>query len=134
LLVRHKLANQHVKLVRDLQPDLPLVSGDATQLEQVFLNLILNAAEAMPKGGTLTVKTSALPPNQVTVTFKDTGSGMSKEQQQRAFKTILSTTKAKGTGLGLAIVGRIMETHHGQVQIKSRQGRGTTIILTLPVK
>jgi len=134
LLVRHKLANQNVKLVRDLQPDLPLISGDATQLEQVFLNLILNAAEAMPKGGTLTVKTSALPPNQVTVTFKDTGGGMSKEQQQRAFKTILSTTKAKGTGLGLAIVGRIMETHRGQIEIKSRLNRGTTILLTLPVK
>ncbi|HTB82135.1 MAG TPA: ATP-binding protein, partial [Candidatus Sulfotelmatobacter sp.] len=134
LLVRHKLANQSVKLVRDLQPDLPLISGDATQLEQVFLNLILNAAEAMPDGGTLTVKTAALPPNQVTVTFKDTGGGMSKEQQQRAFKTILSTTKAKGTGLGLAIVGRIMETHRGQIQIKSRLERGTTILLTLPVK
>ena len=134
LLVRHKLANQNVKLVRELQPDLPLISGDATQLEQVFLNLILNAAEAMPEGGTLTVKTCALPPYQVTVTFKDTGGGMSKEQQQRAFKTILATTKAKGTGLGLAIVGRIVETHRGEIQIKSRQGRGTTILLTLPVK
>ena len=127
LLVRHKLANQGIKLVRELQPDLPLVPGDAPQLEQAFLNLILNAAEAMPDGGTLTIKTTALQSQQVAVAFKDTGGGMSKEQQQHAFKTILATTKVKGTGLGLAIVGRIVETHHGQIRILSRHGRGTTL-------
>ena len=134
LLVRHKLANQNVKLIRDLQTDLPLVLGDAPQLEQAFLNLILNAAEAMPDGGTLTVRTRALPTAQVAVSFKDTGGGMTKEQRDRAFKTVLATTKAKGTGLGLAIVGRIVETHHGQIQIQSRLGRGTTMLITLPVK
>ena len=134
LLVRHKLANQNVKLVRDLQSDLPLVLGDAPQLEQAFLNLILNAAEAMPGGGSLTIKTAALPSSQVAVSFKDTGGGMTKEQRDRAFKTVLATTKAKGTGLGLAIVGRIIETHHGQIQIQSRLGRGTTMLITLPVK
>jgi signal transduction histidine kinase len=133
LLVRHKLANQGIRLVRDLQASLPAVLGDAPQLEQAFLNLILNAAEAMPEGGTLTVKTRALAAGQVSVAFKDTGEGMSKEQQQRAFKTILATTKAKGTGLGLAIVGRTIETHHGQVRILSRPGRGTTMRITLPV-
>ena len=132
LLVRHKLANQGIRLVRDLQASLPAVLGDAPQLEQAFLNLILNAAEAMPEGGTLTIKTRALAAGQVSVAFKDTGEGMSKEQQQRAFKTILATTKAKGTGLGLAIVGRTIETHHGQVRILSRPGRGTTMRITLP--
>ena len=134
LLVRHKLANQGIRLVRDLQPDLPLVLGDATQLEQAFLNLILNAAEAMPEGGSLTIKTRALESAQVVVSFKDTGEGMSSEQQQRAFKTVLSTTKIKGTGIGLAIVGRTIETHHGQIRILSRPGRGTTMRITLPVK
>ncbi len=134
LLVRHKLANQGVKLVRDLQPSLPLVAGDATQLEQAFLNLILNAAEAMPDGGSLTIKTSVLQSRQVAVAFKDTGGGMSDEQKQRAFKTVLSTTKAKGTGIGLAIVGRIVETHHGQIRILSRPGRGTTMRIMLPVQ
>jgi signal transduction histidine kinase len=139
LLVRHKLANQNVRLVRDLQPDLPLILGDAPQLEQAFLNLILNAAEAMPDGGTLTIKsheihlprTSALP-THVAMEFKDTGKGMSEELQKRAFTAVLSTTKAKGTGLGLAIVGRIIETHRGNVQIKSKVGRGTSIIIALP--
>ena len=134
LLVRHKLANQGIRLVRDLQPDLPLVQGDATQLEQAFLNLILNAAEAMPEGGILTIKTRALQSSQVAVAFKDTGAGMTPEQQQRAFKTVLATTKAKGTGIGLAIVGRIIETHHGQIRILSRPARGTTMRITLPVQ
>jgi signal transduction histidine kinase len=134
LLVRHKLANQGVRMIRDLEADLPLVMGDAMQLEQAFLNLILNAAEAMPDGGSLTIKTRSVAPAHVVVSFKDTGEGMNPEQQQRAFKAILSTTKAKGTGLGLAIVGRTVETHHGQIRILSRPGRGTTMRITLPVK
>ena len=139
LLVRHKLANQNVQLVRDLQPDLPLVMGDAPQLEQAFLNLILNAAEAMPEGGTLTIKSQEMrlphtsaQPTHVVMEFKDTGKGMSAELQKRAFTAVLSTTKAKGTGLGLAIVGRIIETHRGTIQIKSKMGRGTSIIIALP--
>ena len=137
LLVRHKLANQNVRLIRDLHPDLPMVLGDSQQLEQAFLNLILNAAEAMPNGGTLTIKSRATPtdenPEHVILDFKDTGEGMSEEQQKRAFKAILATTKIKGTGLGLAIVGRIIETHQGQIRIISRVGRGTTMRLKLPV-
>ncbi|MGO8766296.1 MAG: GAF domain-containing protein [Limisphaerales bacterium] len=134
LLVRHKMANQNIKMLLQLQSDLPAIMGDAPQLEQAFLNLILNAAEAMPAGGTLTVKSRVLSATQIAVEFKDTGMGMSKEMQTRAFTAVLSTTKAKGTGLGLAIVGRIVETHHGALRIKSRPNRGTTIILVLPVK
>jgi signal transduction histidine kinase len=133
LLVRHKLANQDVKMVRHSQPDLPAVLGDAPQLEQAFLNLILNAAEAMPDGGTLTVKTRVAK-SRVLIEFKDTGKGMSEELQKQAFTAVLSTTKAKGSGLGLAIVGRIIETHHGTIQIKCRAGRGTSIIVSLPAK
>jgi signal transduction histidine kinase len=138
LLVRHKLSNQGIKLVRELQSDLPPVSGDAPQLEQAFLNLILNAAEAMPDGGSLTIRSRLVrggdKSTQVAVEFKDTGAGMSAEQRQRAFKTVLATTKAKGTGLGLAIVGRIIETHHGQIKILSRLKHGTTMRVLLPVK
>jgi len=134
LLVRHKLANQNVKLVRRLQEDLPAVSGDAPQLEQAFLNLILNAVEAMPQGGTLTLTTRQLAPHHVEVIFKDTGAGMTKEQQQNAFQAKLTSTKAKGNGLGMAIVGRIIETHHGKIRVASRVGHGTAIYITLPVK
>ncbi len=140
LLVRHKLKNQNVQLVRNLQADLPAVPGEATQLEQAFLNLILNATEAMPKGGILTVTTRsavlprrAAPPTHVAVDFKDTGQGMSEEQRRRAFTSVLNTTKPQGTGLGLAIVGRVVETHRGTVTIKSRPGHGTTVRVLLPI-
>jgi signal transduction histidine kinase len=141
LLVRHKLANQNVRLVRRLQPDLPPVMGDAPQLEQAFLNLILNAVEAMPEGGVLTIKSRAVHSprtgpcaTHAALEFKDTGKGMSKELQARAFTAVLNTSKAKGAGLGLAIVGRIIETHHGVIRLKSRLGHGTDIVITLPLK
>jgi signal transduction histidine kinase len=139
LLVRHKLKHQHIRLTRELGPDLPAVMGAATQLEQAFLNLILNAAEAMPAGGELTIRSrrARLPrggagPAHVAVEFRDTGPGMSEEQRRRAFTSVLSTTKAKGTGLGLAIVARIVEAHRGSMKIRSRPGRGTTVTVFLP--
>jgi signal transduction histidine kinase len=140
LLVRHKLKQQNVQWVQKLQADLPDVPGAATQLEQVFLNLILNAAEAMPEGGTLAISSRSVfmprgspRPSHAIVEFKDTGPGMSEEQRRRAFNSLLSTTKAKGTGLGLAIVARVVEMHRGKVKIKSRPGQGTTVSVTLPV-
>jgi len=140
LLVRHKLKHQRVHLVRKLQPQLPAVLGEAGQLEQAFLNLILNAAQAMPEGGTLTITSRCirLPrgsahPTYVAVEFQDTGAGMTPEQRRRAFTTILATTKPGGTGLGLAIVGRVVETHHGRVKIKSSPGKGTTVSILLPL-
>lgn len=140
LLIRHKLRNQNIQLLRRPGADLPLVTADATQIEQAFLNLTLNAVESMPDGGKLTVTTRALRlprtavgPTHVVVEFKDTGEGMSEEMCQRAFSSLLSTTKKKGTGLGLAIVSRVIETHRGKVRIKSKPGAGTTISVTLPV-
>ena len=139
LLVRHKLKNQHIQWLRKLQPNLPAVPGEAGQLEQAFLNLVLNAAEAMEKGGTLTITTRAIcwprkgtRPAYVAIEVKDTGMGMSEEQRRRAF-SVLNTTKRKGTGLGLAIVSRVIETHHGKIKIKSKLGAGTTVTVMLPV-
>lgn len=140
LLTRHKLRQQRVEVLRELAPQLPAVLGDATQLEQAFLNLTLNAVEAMPDGGKLTITTRALrqprtrkEPTHVRIEFTDTGAGMTEEQQQKAFSSLLATTKAKGTGLGLAIVARVIETHQGQVKVKSALGKGTTFTITLPV-
>lgn len=139
LLTRHKLKNQNITLVRKLAPDLPPVMGDAMQLEQAFLNLMLNAVQAMPQGGKLTLTTRAIQPGDaerpthVVIEFKDTGEGMSEEQCSRVFTSLLSTTKAKGTGLGLAIVSRVVETHRGTIRVKSRLAHGTTMSVTLPV-
>lgn len=139
LLVRHKFAHQGIRLRRELQSDLPLVQGDATQLEQAFLNLMLNAAEAMPNGGTLTLRSYYAPPTaesdhkaSIVIEFEDTGPGMSEEQRARAFNSLLATTKAKGTGLGLAIVGRIIEAHRGTPTILPCLNGGTRIVLRLP--
>ncbi|MBI4661468.1 MAG: GAF domain-containing protein [Verrucomicrobia bacterium] len=140
LLTRHKLTNQNITLVRKLEPDLPPVMADATQLEQAFLNLTLNAVEAMPQGGKLTISTrtlrwprSAAAPTHVAIDFKDSGQGMPPEQRRRAFSSLLSTTKATGTGLGLAIVAKVVEAHQGRVKVKSRVGHGTTFTIILPV-
>jgi signal transduction histidine kinase len=140
LLVRHKLKQQRVEWVRQFTGGLPVLMADATQLEQAFLNLILNAAEAMPEGGTLSISTHSEPEGApagqaraVIVEFKDTGQGMNEEQRRRAFTGVLNTTKAHGTGLGLAIVARVVETHQGSIEIKSRPGHGTTFSVRLPV-
>ena len=140
LLTRHKLRQQRVEIVRDLAPHLPAVQADATQLEQAFLNLTLNAVEAMPKGGRLTVTTRVIrqprtrkEPTHVVIEFTDTGAGMTEEQQKKAFSSLLATTKAKGTGLGLAIVARVIETHRGEVKVQSKPGEGTSFTITLPV-
>jgi signal transduction histidine kinase len=140
LLVRHKLKHQSIQWTRKTGPDLPPVMGAATQLEQAFLNLILNAAEAMPAGGalTITLRSLRLPrgsdkPTHVAVEFRDTGQGMTEEQCRRAFTSLLSTTKAKGTGLGLAIVARVVEAHRGRIRIRSRPGHGTAVSVILPL-
>jgi signal transduction histidine kinase len=140
LLIRHKLRNQQIEFVRRLAPDLPEVLADGTQLAQAFLNLTLNAVEAMPEGGTFTLSTrvvrlgsGATGTTQVLIEFRDTGRGMPAEQRRQAFSSLLSTTKHKGTGLGLAIVGRVIETHRGRVRIRSVPEKGTAFLITLPI-
>ena len=140
LLTRHKLTQHSIRLVHRLEPDLPPVMADATQLEQAFLNLILNAVEAMPTGGKLTIvsRVGSWPeggqkPAHVVVEFKDTGQGMTREQRASAFTSLFQTTKQKGSGLGLAIVARIIEAHRGRTEVKSSTGRGTTVSITLPL-
>jgi signal transduction histidine kinase len=139
LLLRHKLKQQNVECVRDLQPGLPLVAGDANQLEQVLLNLSLNAIEAMPGGGRLVIRTRRLDPGvsgsgapRVEIEFSDTGRGMSAEERRGVFTSLLRTTKQKGTGVGLAIVGRIIEAHHGAIEMSSKPGNGTSVRVQLP--
>ena len=132
LLTRHKLQHLHITLEQNLAQNLPKVRADATQLSQAFLNLILNASEAMSDGGTLTIS-SVVDDGKVAVAFTDTGPGMTEEQRERAFTGMLSTTKEKGAGLGLAIVAKVAEAHGGQVEVKTREGEGTTIKLWLPV-
>jgi len=110
------------------------VCVDANQIQQVLLNLITNASDAMPDGGRLTIQTRLVEDeNVLEVRVRDTGCGMDREVLARAFAPFYSTKqRGKGTGLGLAICRRIVEDHQGRIELESRPGRGTTVSFRLP--
>lgn len=120
-----------VKVRLDLRPDLPPMPLDADQMKQAFYNLIRNACQAMPEGGTLTIHGS-FTDFEVRLSFEDTGKGISPEQMGRLFQPF-STTRPTGTGLGLLIVRRIVREHGGEIDIESRAGLGTKVSLWLPL-
>jgi two-component system NtrC family sensor kinase len=110
--------------------ELPLVQGNADQLRQVFLNLVLNAIEAMPNGGTLTVRTEA-GPSVVLIEIQDTGVGIPDDIRPHLFEPFF-TNKPNGTGLGLSISAHIVTQHGGHIDVESAPGQGTTFRLVLP--
>ncbi len=124
---------QQVELLTDLCLELPTIQADPLQLRQVFLNLMTNAAEAMPDGGRLTLRTRKAPrPGFVTVEVQDTGLGIPEELQKKLFTPFFTTKPiGKGTGLGLAIVYGIVKMHQGQISVQSQVGEGTTFTITL---
>jgi two-component system NtrC family sensor kinase len=125
----------HPAFVTELTPLLPVIEADEAQLRQVFLNLMINAVEAMPQGGTLTVRTRNGPPGMITIEIQDTGVGIPSTDQSKLFTPFFTTKPTgKGTGLGLAIVYGIIKMHRGQITVQSQAGRGTTFVITLPVK
>ncbi len=117
--------------VQDYTWNIPKINVDTSKINRVFVNIIKNAFDAMPNGGTLTVKNQQ-EDNNITFSFTDTGTGMSKETMDKIWKPLF-TTKAKGMGFGLPICKRIVEAHGGKIFIDSLQGQGTTITMTIPV-
>ncbi len=116
-----------------LQEPLPLIKGDFNRLQEVFVNLGLNACQAMPHGGKITVATRYNKGDKYAeVLVKDTGEGMNDEQLQKLFDPFFST-KEKGTGLGLTICRNVIDLHKGKIEVESTLGRGTTFIIKLPV-
>ncbi|HTP05588.1 MAG TPA: ATP-binding protein [Nitrospirota bacterium] len=120
-----------VKVEKKLDPSIGRRSLDAGLLKQAFLNLILNAIQAMPSGGVLTVE-SGLREDAVVVKITDTGIGISDENRKKLFSPFF-TTKKYGTGLGLAITYRIVQNHRGTVDVKSEQGKGTEFTVKIPI-
>jgi PAS domain S-box-containing protein len=118
--------------VVEIPADLPLVWGSADQVQQVFLNLLINAWHAMPNGGTITIQAQELDDTSVQITLRDTGIGMSSADLERAFEPFFSTKGEGGTGLGLMICQQIMAQHHGTIDLDSSPGNGTTITLNWP--
>lgn len=122
-----------VTVVKEFSPDLPRIMVDGDQIRQVAINLILNAGAAMLGEGTLTVKSFLDAEGYVTLVFSDNGAGIPSEDLEKIFEPFF-TTKTKGTGLGLAITRQIIEMHHGKISILSEVGKGTDVIVKLPVE
>jgi PAS domain S-box-containing protein len=124
----------NVRIIKKLDPVLPFVKGNAGQLKQVFMNIIVNAAEAIHGSGTLTINTSPTPDRKsVLVEFTDTGEGIPEENLSRIFDPFFTTKDVgKGTGLGLATSYGIVEEHGGKISVKSKVGEGTTFTIELP--
>lgn len=132
-LLRHsaEINSSHI-IEAEVPPDPVLVDADSEQLQQVFWNLSRNALQAMPKGGRLRATVSQHSENRLRISFSDTGRGMSPQQVEHLFEPFSSTTG--GTGLGLSIVYQIIRDHGGTINVRSREGHGTTISIELPAR
>jgi two-component system NtrC family sensor kinase len=134
MLVRNQTSFRNIVIEKDLSDKIPELLADTDQIQQVIINIILNAAEAMTKGGKLFIssKLSADSEN-IQISFADTGPGISEVDKEKIFDPIF-TTKEHGTGLGLSISYGIIEQHGGTISVESTIGKGSTFIIQLPVK
>src|SRR5215467_3665599 len=136
-LLEHQFKVAHVQVERDLYLGLPFIQGNAGRLQQVFLNLFLNAKDAMPGGGMLQIATSN--GESVSVSVSDTGVGIAQEHIQRIYDPFFTTKTApkegqnRGTGLGLSVTYGIIQEHAGKIRVESRPGEGTTFTLDFPL-
>lgn len=134
-VAQHRMAGSRILLEQDLSADPDVVSGDSSQLEQAFVNLLFNAVEAMGNHGTLTVKSALARLDDgapvLRVTIGDTGTGIPQESLHRIFEPFF-TTKATGHGLGLVITRKIIMDHGGTIRVQSQEGKGTSFTLEVP--
>ena len=136
LLVRHQLELNGIDLHQKRTLDLPLVSCDAAQIEQVLLALIVNAIDAMPHGGSLWIETRLSPDEtEIELKVRDDGAGIAPDVLPQIFEPFMTTKEnGRGVGLGLAISRGIVESHHGRIEVQSELGRGATFTVTLPTQ
>lgn len=136
ILLQHKIG-KHIQRSTKLARELPLVLVDPNQLRQVVINIIINAIDAMPEEGCLTISTmhgqNIYGKHHIEVVFKDTGCGISEPELKKIFQPFYST-KAKGAGMGLSICERIIQNHGGEIQVASKLGQGTQFTIILPIK
>jgi len=133
-IVERQALFQNIKIIKRYDSHLPKTVADGAQLQQVFTNIIINAAEAMDGQGTLTIQTATVD-NNLHISFTDTGHGISEEDKKRIFEPFFTTKEVgKGTGLGLAISYSIIQKHHGTIEVVSQRDRGATFIVKIPVR
>lgn len=132
-LVEARCAKEGVELVRRLEPNLPDIIADSSQLHQVLVNLVVNAVQAMPGGGTLTIRTGRSD-GHVALVVEDTGCGMTEEVRRQIFIPFFTTKDvSEGTGLGLSVVHGIVSAHGGTIMVVGEPGRGTRFEILLPL-
>lgn len=132
--ILERTLGEDVRLSLDLADDIPDVMADPQQIEQVLLNLALNARDAMPMGGLVEIGVTVQPPDRVVLTVHDHGTGMSDEVKRRAFEPFFTTKPSgTGTGLGLSMVYGVVQDMGGSIAIESEQGRGTEVTIHLPI-
>jgi len=132
VMLGNELAISNVEVVRDYDTGLPPIHADRNQFVQVFVNLVKNAIDAMPEGGTLTLATGRRNGRAV-ISVKDTGCGMTRDQMQRVFMPFYTTKDpGKGTGLGLSVSTLIIQSYEGSLYVESAPGKGTTFTIELP--
>jgi two-component system, NtrC family, sensor kinase len=132
-LVAHSAHILHIQVEKQLDPALPGLLADSDQIQQVAVNMILNAVQAMPKGGTLILRT-LLEDGQIKMEFQDTGCGIPQENMNKLFTPFFTTKKeVKGVGLGLAVSYGIIQRHRGKISVKSKEGEGSIFSIYLPV-
>jgi two-component system NtrC family sensor kinase len=137
--MEHGLTLKKIAVEKRFGKELPPIMGNENQLQQVFVNIILNAQKAMPQGGKLTVitrccKRQGASEDYAEILFEDTGIGIPQENIDRIFEPFFTTRKiGEGTGLGLSVSYQIIKKHGGEIKVESRQGSGTTFILHLPI-
>ncbi len=133
-LLEHQLRNSRIQVRKELAPAAPIVEAIEYKLQQVFLNLFMNARDAMPRGGWLTIATSLGPDGAAVIEVSDTGSGIPVDQLSRIYDPFFTTKDiGKGTGLGLSITYGIVQEHNGTITCESAVGQGTRFVLTLPL-
>jgi signal transduction histidine kinase len=131
--VANEIHVNKVKLEKDLSQNLPQINGNHHNLQQVFLNIFLNAIQAMPDGGVLTVK-SYIDNSAIKIDICDTGEGISSENKEKIFDPFFTTkVVGEGTGLGLSVSYGIIKQHHGDILVESELGQGSKFSIILPV-
>jgi len=131
-LVSYQFKYNDIELVLKLDPSLPTIYGNKVYLQQVFLNLMINAKDAMPEGGKLIIETLSENEN-VVIKFTDTGVGIPPELREKIFEAFFTTKGSKGTGLGLSISRWIVKKHSGEIKVESEVGKGSTFSIILPL-